>query len=180
MSQRLQYAQPLFIEERLVATWMGRQATILIGGVLVLLLIGNIVFACVVWRNAPGWSRGLMLFEILLFAAMLVFYRQSSATTVLEPSHLQLRLSFAGITFWKRTIGLRDVRSVEPVNSFDFRSVLQLAGRELRFMTGKTNVRLKLDRANIIVGSAQPEELFERLRQAIATPGDSASVTQSA
>src|SRR5689334_11507953 len=112
MSQPLQYSQPLFLEERPVGQWLGRTATVL-GVILLVLLIGAVVFACVVWRRAPNWSRGLMLFEILLFVAILLLGRQSTAVTVLEPDHLQLRLSFAGVTFWKRTINLKDVKSVE-------------------------------------------------------------------
>src|SRR5690242_9562568 len=141
MPEPLQYSQPFFLEERSVAKWLGRTG-ILIGAILTLLLIAAVIFTCTVWRHAPGWSRGLMLFQILLFVAFLILYRQSTATTVLEPSHLQLRLSFAGMTFWKRTVSLSDVRSVELVNNYDFRSVLQIAPGELRFMTGKTNVRL--------------------------------------
>jgi len=179
MPEPLQYSQPLFLEERLVAAWLGRTGTV-IGVILTLLLIGAVVFTWTVWRHAPGWSRGLMLFQILLFVAILILYRQSTATTILEPSHLQLRLSVAGITFWKRTISLSQVRSVEPINNFDFRSVLQIAPGEVRFMTGKTNVRLKLDRSNILVGSSQPDQLLDRLHAALGKPQDAVSATQSA
>src|SRR4051812_39787183 len=156
MPEPLQYSQPLFLEERRVAAWLGWTAT-LIAAILTLFLIATIVFTWTIWRHAPGWSRGLLLFQILLFVALLIFYRQSAAITILEPSHLQLRLSLAGITFWKRTIHLRDVRSVESANSYDFRSLLQFVGGELRFMTGKTNVRLRLNRTSILVGSFQPD-----------------------
>ena len=179
MSQPLQYSQPLFFEERPVAAWLGWMAT-LIAIILTLFLFATIAFTWTIWHHAPGWSRGLLLFQVLLFVHLLIFYRQSRAITILEPSHLQLRLSLAGITFWKRTIHLRDVRSVESANSYDFRSLLQIAGGELRFMTGKTNVRLRLERTNIVVGSFQPAELLDRLQEAIGKPHDSASVTQSA
>jgi len=166
MPEPLQYSQPLFLEERPVAAWLGRFGTI-IAGCLILLIAAAVVFIAVLWQRAPKWSRGLMLFEVLLLATIFIALRQSRAVTVVETSQLQLRLSIAGITFWKRTIALCNVQSVERLDSYDFHSVLQFTGGQVRFMTGKTNVRLKMRGANMVVGSAQPDELLGCLKKAI-------------
>jgi hypothetical protein len=163
----LNYVQPLFIEERPLRTWWPRFVKIFMVFMLFLVAMESTV-AIRFWFRIPIYMRGFLLGAILILALMPLFFSYARAITVLEPAELQLRLSIGGFTLWRHTIHLAQVRSVENAPNYNPRTALRFELNQTQFMTGKTIVRVRLDKYSYVIGSANPTELYEQLQNALA------------
>ncbi|HEX3358624.1 MAG TPA: hypothetical protein VHS31_16735 [Tepidisphaeraceae bacterium] len=165
----LNYVQPLFLEDRLVKNWWPRALTFLAVSLFLLAAFeGSLAF--VFWYRIPQFARIAWLVAVLIFVSLPIFLSRLRAITVLEPAELQIRLLFASFILWRRTIRLIDVRGIEEVKNYNYRSVLKIHLDMTEFMTGAMNVRVKLDGRAYVIGSANPDELYEQLRKAVEKP----------
>lgn len=169
MAVQLQYAQPLFIEERRVGTWWR---------VIFISLAAFWAFAGVTFFLTARWQRTVPRYDLfaliagiqLVLIGLLGFFR---SVVIVEPAAMQLRLTVLGFTLWKRTLALDAIQSVSFETSLLSRSILKFQPKLVSFMTSKTNVLITPRKGSrLMVGSLRAEELLEILKNAIK-PTDS-------
>ena len=178
----LAYAQPLFLEEQPARAVLGRAgwvAYVAVGAVAAVTL-----FVCLLlYRAAPRVAAAplLLLVPVVPVAVNLPVWASFHATavTVVEPSAVQVRLTYAGFTLFRRTVRLSDVRGAEITTTWGERKVLQFFPGTVQFMTRGRSVRLRTGKFDeFVIGSERPDELLAAVNRAMEA-GESSPVTAS-
>jgi hypothetical protein len=165
----LTYVQPLFLEQQRARDVYPRLSIFIIASALlpivVLLIVWLVGHRRIVLTLLPG-----MFIAALAIGAVAAMMRFATATTVVETTTIQLRLSLFGQRIWSRTIPMHVVRRVDLFNTSGQLSVLKHGLGEVFFMTRKTSVRVHLPEFNyVLIGSMTPERLRDAIESAIAT-----------
>jgi hypothetical protein len=165
----LTYVQPLFLEQQRARDVYPRASVVVFAAPFVSIIPLLIVFLLgqrgVLVVLLPG-----MFIAAIVLGGVATMMRFTSATTVVETTAIQLRLSLFNWRIWSRTIPTHGVQRVDLTNTTGQLSVLKHGIGELFFMTRKTSVRLHLPEFNyVLIGTNSPEELRDAIQSAIAT-----------
>lgn len=165
----LTYVQPLFLEQQRAREVYPRASIVVticaLTPIVAMAIVTFVAGQRILWALLPG-----MVIVTFVVATMAILMRFANATTVVETTLVQLRLSIGSWRVWHRNISVDQIRRVDLTNTTGQLSVLKNGVGEQFFMTRKTSVRLHLPEYNyVLIGTNTPEELRDAIRSAIAT-----------
>jgi hypothetical protein len=181
----LTYVQPLFLEQQHARDVFPRWSILMAGGVFLPAVIVSGI-AMELGRRSVAALMPALIIVTFMFGVLAAILRFATATTVVETTALQLRLTIFGWRVWRRTIAIHRIRHVHLTDMTGQLTVLKHGIGELFFMTRKRSVRLHLPEFNYVtIGSSNPAELCDAIRLATSTsvteaPADSARETHRA